>query len=100
MKHYYQTNEIDLHGYLVKEADQIIKDKLDELYQDYPDEFDKLVIIHGYSHGDQLLQMVRHRSDSRIRRIRGVKGNPGMTVYDLYSWDELIDREEKKKKNR
>ena len=91
MKHYYETNTVDLHGYLVREAEQIIADKLDELYEDYPDEFDKLIIIHGYSHGDQLLQMVRHCTDYRIRQIRGVKGNPGMTIYDLYSWDQLPD---------
>jgi hypothetical protein len=97
MKRFTAINEIDLHGYYVAEADQLLKDKLDELYRDYPDEFDRLIIIHGYAHGDQLLRYVRGRRDYRVKKIRTVPDNPGITIYDLYSWDELIDAEEKRR---
>jgi|GEM_PF-2439865 len=97
MKRFADINELDLHGCLVNEAQALIGDKLDELYQEYPDQFDRLIIIHGYSHGDQLLNLVRRRKDYRIRRIRTVASNPGMTIYELKSWDEIIDDEQRRR---
>lgn len=67
---------IDIHGLCVSEAQRILERTIINLNRDIRE----VVVIHGYSHGNSLQQMVR--KDLRCKRIREkvLLSNPGRTL--------------------
>lgn len=70
---------IDLHGMYAQEA----RDRLDSLLDSAPEDVKEIVVIHGYSHGQVLKNMVRNDlTSTRIKNIRATY-NAGQTVIEL-----------------
>lgn len=70
---------VDIHGMHAREA----RFRLDLLLDNAPEEVREVVVIHGYSHGQVLKNMVRNDlTSTRIKAIR-VAYNAGQTVIEL-----------------
>lgn len=70
---------VDIHGMHAREA----LFRLDMLLDNAPEEVKEIVVIHGYSHGQVLKNMVRNDlTSTRIKAIRA-SYNAGQTVIEL-----------------
>lgn len=70
---------VDIHGMHVREA----RFRLDLLLDNAPEEVREVIVIHGYSHGQALKNMVRSDlASTRIKTIRAAY-NAGQTVIEL-----------------
>lgn len=70
---------VDIHGMHAREA----RYRLDLLLDNAPAEVKEVVVIHGYSHGQVLKNMVRSDlTSTRIKTIRAAY-NAGQTVIEL-----------------
>ncbi len=72
---------IDLHGMTVLEA----KKTLEKALAKCPPSIDRIIVIHGYSSGDAIRNMVRDPNGVRSRKIlrRKITKNPGETIFEL-----------------
>jgi len=70
---------VDIHGMHAREA----RFRLDMLIDNAPEEVKEIIVIHGYSHGQVLKNMVRNElTSTRIKQIRAAY-NAGQTVIEL-----------------
>lgn len=70
---------VDIHGMHAREA----RFRLDMLIDNAPEEVKEIIVIHGYSHGQVLKNMVRNElTSTRIKQIRAAY-NAGQTVIKL-----------------
>ena len=70
---------VDLHGMHAREA----RFRLDMLLDNAPEEVKEIIVIHGYSHGQVLKNMVRNElTSTRVKTIRA-SYNAGQTVIEL-----------------
>lgn len=70
---------VDIHGMHVREA----RFRLDLLIDNAPEEVKEIVVIHGYSHGQVLKNMVRNDlTSTRVKTIRAAY-NAGQTIIEL-----------------
>ena len=70
---------VDIHGMHAREA----RFRLDMLIDNAPKEVKEIIVIHGYSHGQVLKNMVRNElTSTRIKQIRAAY-NAGQTVIEL-----------------
>lgn len=70
---------VDIHGMHAREASF----RLDLLIDNAPEEVREIIVIHGYSHGQVLKNMVRNDlTSTRIKTIRA-SYNAGQTVIEL-----------------
>lgn len=70
---------VDIHGMHAREA----RFRLDMLIDNAPEEVKEIIVIHGYSHGQVLKNMVRNElTSTRIKTIRA-SYNAGQTVIEL-----------------
>ena len=70
---------VDIHGMHAREA----RFRLDMLIDNAPEEVKEIIVIHGYSHGQVLKNMVRNELTSTlIKQIRAAY-NAGQTVIEL-----------------
>ena len=70
---------VDIHGMHAREA----RFRLDMLIDNAPKEVIEIIVIHGYSHGQVLKNMVRNElTSTRIKQIRAAY-NAGQTVIEL-----------------
>lgn len=70
---------VDIHGMHAREA----RFRLDMLIDNAPEEVKEIIVIHGYSHGQVLKNMVRSElTSTRIKTIRA-SYNAGQTVIEL-----------------
>lgn len=70
---------VDIHGMHAREA----RFRLDMLIDNAPEEIKEIIVIHGYSHGQVLKNMVRNElTSTRIKQIRAAY-NAGQTVIEL-----------------
>ncbi len=72
---------LDVHGMTVLEA----KTAIERFIASQPASVTEIVIIHGYSHGDALKNMVRDRHTIRSKRIvrKRFTMNQGETIIEL-----------------
>lgn len=70
---------VDIHGMHAREA----RFRLDMLIDNAPEKVKEIIVIHGYSHGQVLKNMVRNElTSTRIKQIRAAY-NAGQTVIEL-----------------
>ena len=70
---------VDIHGMHAREA----RFRLDMLLDNAPEEVKEIIVIHGYSHGQVLKNMVRNElTSTRVKTIRA-SYNAGQTVIEL-----------------
>lgn len=70
---------VDIHGMHAREA----RFRLDMLIDNAPEEVKEIIVIHGYSHGQVLKNVVRSElTSTRIKTIRA-SYNAGQTVIEL-----------------
>ena len=70
---------VDIHGMHAREA----RFRLDMLIDNAPKEVKEIIVIHGYSHGQVLKNIMRNElTSTRIKTIRA-SYNAGQTVIEL-----------------
>ena len=70
---------VDIRGMHAREA----RFRLDMLLDNAPEEVKEIIVIHGYSHGQVLKNMVRNElTSTRVKTIRA-SYNAGQTVIEL-----------------
>ena len=70
---------VDIHSMHAREA----RFRLDMLLDNAPEEVKEIIVIHGYSHGQVLKNMVRNElTSTRVKTIRA-SYNAGQTVIEL-----------------
>lgn len=88
-----EEEKLDLHGYTVEQAKQIILDTIDLANE----QTSKIVVVHGYNNGTKIRDMVRknlkHKKISKIY----LDFNPGITIIELNKKNNIIKKEKGKK---